>query len=262
MKRIDEFVKMKKDGKKISMVTCYDYTSAKIANHSEIDVILVGDSASMVMHGYDTTLNATLEMMSSHVQAVRKGAPDKFIIGDMPFLAHRKGFAKAMDAVDELMKSGAEAVKIEGAEGQLDIISHIVESGVPVMGHLGLTPQSLHKLGGYKVQGKNDETAKKMKSDAKSLENSGVFSLVLELVPAQLAKEITESLVIPTIGIGAGPHTSGQVLVWQDVLGMNNGFSPKFLRTYLDGNKLIQDALNQFNKEVKNQSFPSKKESF
>ena len=253
---------MKKDGKKISMVTCYDYTSAKIANHSEIDVILVGDSASMVMHGYDTTLNATLEMMSSHVQAVRKGAPDKFIIGDMPFLAHRKGFAKAMDAVDELMKSGAEAVKIEGAEGQLDIISHIVESGVPVMGHLGLTPQSLHKLGGYKVQGKNDETAKKMKSDAKSLENSGVFSLVLELVPAQLAKEITESLVIPTIGIGAGPHTSGQVLVWQDVLGMNNGFSPRFLRTYLDGNKLIQDALNQFNKEVKNQIFPSEKESF
>tara|TARA_B100000315_G_scaffold260919_1_gene327342 strand:- start:3448 stop:4236 length:789 start_codon:yes stop_codon:yes gene_type:complete len=262
MKRIDEFVKMKKDGKKISMVTCYDYTSARIATHSEIDVILVGDSASMVMHGYDTTLNATLEMMSSHVRAVRKGAPDKFIIGDMPFLAHRKGFSKTMDAVDGLMKSGAEAVKIEGAAGQLDIISHIVESGVPVMGHLGLTPQSLHKLGGYKVQGKNDETAEKMKRDAKSLEDTGVFSLVLELVPAQLAKEITESLVIPTIGIGAGPHTSGQVLVWQDVLGMNNGFSPKFLRTYLDGNKLIQDALNQFNKEVKDQSFPSEKESF
>jgi 3-methyl-2-oxobutanoate hydroxymethyltransferase len=167
-----------------------------------------------------------------------------------------------MEAVDALLKAGGEAIKIEGGEGQFDIISHIVESGVPVMGHLGLTPQSIHQLGGYKVQGRENSKATSLQNQAKELERAGIFALVLELVPSRLAEKITDTLSIPTIGIGAGPKTSGQVLVWQDVLGMNNGFNPKFLRKYLNGYELIANALNQFDADVKTQKFPSTEESF
>jgi len=261
MKVVNDFLEKKESGEKIVMITCYDYSSARIVNTSDIDAILVGDSAAMVIHGFETTVNATMEMMTSHVRAVRKGAPDKFLVADMPFLMHRKGRELAMSAVDEFVRAGAQAVKIEGARGHLDLIQYIVESGIPVMGHLGLTPQSVHQLGGYRVQGKGKD-ADKLWKDAKALQEARVFSLVLELVPASLAKRITEDLTIPTIGIGAGPETSGQVLVFQDLLGMNPNFKPKFLRTYLDGYHQIQSALNNFSADVKNGRFPSKEESF
>ncbi|HJL79069.1 MAG TPA: 3-methyl-2-oxobutanoate hydroxymethyltransferase [Candidatus Marinimicrobia bacterium] len=259
---IQRFQKLKAENKKICFITCYDFTSAKIISGSNIDSILVGDSAAMVCHGYSTTIQATTEMMAVHVAAVRRGAPDYFITADMPFLAHRKGLKETMATVDRLMKSGASAVKIEGAKGHLDIISHIIESGVPVMGHLGLTPQSVHQFGGHKLQGNKKETAEQILMDAHSLQSAGVFSLVLEMVPGSLAKKITNELHIPTIGIGAGPHTSGQILVWQDLLGMDDEFSPKFLRKYLQGQTLITDALNQYCDNVRRKHFPGKEESF
>lgn len=262
MTNIDEFKTKLKNGESISMVTCYDYTSARIIDASNIDSILIGDSAAMVMHGHSTTINATVEMMVTHIAAVRRGAPEIFLVADMPFLAHRRDLNFAMDAVTTLMQAGANAIKIEGACDHLKIIKHIVDSGVPVMGHLGLTPQSVYQLGGFKVQGRNDESEKMITEDAANLQGAGCFSLVLELVPAPLAKKITDRLEIPTIGIGAGPDTSGQILVFQDLLGMNEGFRPKFLRTYLDGFDLIKEALNNYVTDVRIGSFPAAEESF
>ncbi|MCJ7801738.1 MAG: 3-methyl-2-oxobutanoate hydroxymethyltransferase [Candidatus Marinimicrobia bacterium] len=253
---------MKDAQERITLVTCYDYTSAKIVNETNIDAILVGDSAAMVMHGYDTTINADVSMMEKHVAAVRRGAPDKFLIADMPFLAHRKGLEPTMNAVESLVRAGAQAVKIEGIDPHQDYISHIVLSGVPVIGHLGLTPQSVHQIGGYKLQGKGINAEEQFLKDARKLQDQGCFSLVLEMIPATLAKKVTDLLSIPTIGIGAGPHTSGQVLVYQDVLGMNIDFQPKFLRTYMKGFSLIKNALNTFASDVKALKYPSEKESF
>lgn len=262
MKTIRGFQRLKDSGEPISMVTCYDATSAAIVNASNIDAILIGDSAAMVMHGFDSTINANLDMLAAHVAAVRKGAPDKFLIADMPFLAHRKSLERTMDAVEKLMHAGAQAIKIEGIDHQAPIIPHIVKSGVPVMGHLGLTPQSVHQLGGWVVQGKSLDTESAIMEDAKTLEEQGCFALVLEMVPATLANQVTQDLSIPTIGIGAGPETSGQILVFQDLLGMNAEFKPKFLRTYLNGFELIQSALNTYTQDVKVRSFPSTEESF
>lgn len=262
MTTIDEFNTKLKNGESISMVTCYDYTAARIIAASNIDSILIGDSAAMVMHGHSTTINATVEMMVTHIAAVRRGAAEIFLVADMPFLAHRRELNFAMAAVSSLMQAGANAVKIEGACGHLEIIKHIVDSGVPVMGHLGLTPQSVYQLGGFKVQGRNDEAEKMITEDAVSLQNAGCFSMVLELIPAPLAKKITAGLGIPTIGIGAGPDTSGQILVFQDLLGMNRGFQPKFLRTYLAGFDLIKEALNNYVTDVRTGSFPAPAESF
>ncbi len=261
MKSINEFKTKKENKEPISLVTCYDYWSACIIDETEIDAVLVGDSAAMVMHGFSTTVNAEVEMMSYHISAVKRGT-DKFLIADFPFLAHKKGKKFAMDAVDKFLKSGANAVKIEGAGTTTELIKYIVESGVPVMGHLGLTPQSVNSLGGFLLQGKNSDSAKRLIDDAKSLEQSGCFSIVLELIPAQLSKEITESLAIPTIGIGAGVFTSGQVLVLQDLLGLTKNFHPKFLRKYLNGFDLIKEALQKYDNDVKRKLFPSDKESF
>jgi 3-methyl-2-oxobutanoate hydroxymethyltransferase len=262
MKTIIEFRQMKEKKIPISMITCYDYWSAKIIRDSDIDAVLVGDSAAMVMHGYETTVNADMVMMDLHVKAVKKGVKDKFLIADLPFLTHKRGFTALIDAVDKLMKSGANAVKIEGSEGHLQEIENLVKSGVPVMGHIGLTPQSVHKFGGFRVQGKSDVDAKKLLSQAKNLESAGCFAIVLELVPSDLAKEITESFSIPTIGIGAGKYTSGQVLVLHDLLGMDKDFSPKFLRRYFNGWDAIKNALNTYNTEVKENKFPSDQESY
>ncbi len=262
MKSVLDFQNKKALGEAISMVTSYDTWSARIVGDSAIDCILVGDSASMVMHGYPSTVHADLNMMEAHVRAVAKGAPQKFIIGDIPFLAHRKSRETLMEGVDRLMKAGAHSVKLEGAKGQLDDIAYIVESGIPVMGHLGLTPQSVNQLGGFKVQGKSEDAAQSIMEDAKSLEKAGCFSIVLECIPSALAEEITNTLEIPTIGIGSGPHTSGQVLVLQDLLGMDPSFQPKFVRRYLEGYDLIKEAMNQFDSDVKSKSFPLKKESF
>lgn len=259
---IKEFCKRKRVGDKISMVTCYDFWSAQILNHSNIDTLLVGDSLAMVMHGFPSTVHATVDMMETHVAAVRRGAPDKFIVGDMPFLAARSGVETAMQAVGRLMRAGCNAVKIEGAAGQLDLMSHIVESGVPVMGHLGLTPQSIEALGGHRVQGRQDEAAQKILDDALAIEKAGCFGMVLECVPASLGRQISREVRIPTIGIGAGPDTDGQVLVLQDLLGMTVGFKPKFLRHYMQGACQLTEALNGFHGDVTAGAFPCAKEAY
>ncbi|HHL31373.1 MAG TPA: 3-methyl-2-oxobutanoate hydroxymethyltransferase [Oceanospirillales bacterium] len=259
---INQLIKLKANNKKISMLTCYDYSSAKIINQSNVDMILVGDSAAMVMHGHTSTLPIDIDTMALHTAAVAKGAPDKFIVGDLPFLSYRKSLSENMAAVEKLMKAGAHAIKLEGLNGNEDLIRHIVDSGVPVMGHLGLTPQSVNSLGGYRVQGKNDDSKIKIAADAKKLQEIGCFSVVLECVPSALAKQITNSIEIITIGIGAGNHTDGQVLVIQDMLGMSSDFKPKFVRRYMDAEQLFLQAFNAYDSEVKNQQFPSAIESY
>lgn len=262
MKTILDFQKKKAAGQKITMVTCYDHAFAKIIAQSEIDTVLVGDSLAQVMHGHPTTLTASTAMMALHTKAVVAGIGDKLVVSDMPFLSTRKGLKHTMDQVEKIMKAGAHAIKIEGASGHLELIKHIVESGVPVMGHLGLTPQSIHQLGGPKIQGRDTKTADKLKKDALDLEQAGCFSLVLECVPTVLSTEITKSLHIPTIGIGAGAGCDGQVLVLQDMLGMNKNFAPKFLKKFLQGSDLITEALNTYVTEVNEQSFPTKEHSY
>jgi 3-methyl-2-oxobutanoate hydroxymethyltransferase len=262
MKSIFDFKKKKETGEKISMLTCYDFWSAQILNESPIDAILVGDSTAMVMHGHSTTLPATVNLMSLHCNAVVKGAPNKFIVGDLPFLSYRKGLTANMHAVHNIMNTGVHAVKLEGAHGNLKLVEHLVQSGVPVMGHLGLTPQSVYQLGGYKVQGRDEGTRKSILKQALDLQNAGCFSLVLECVPSKFAKEITEKLEIATIGIGAGKATDGQILVLHDMLGLNKSFKAKFVRNFLNGEALISKALNDYHACVTNQSFPNQSESF
>jgi 3-methyl-2-oxobutanoate hydroxymethyltransferase len=256
------FKEKKLRGEKISMVTCYDYTSAKILNSTSVDTILVGDSLAMTMYGERSTLPATVDLMAQHIVAVVRGAPDKFIVGDMPFMSFRSSLAENMNAVAKIMRAGAHAIKLEGVAGNEELIAHIVESGVPVMGHLGLTPQSVHQLGGFRVQGREKSQGDLILAGAKELENRGCFAVVLECVPSALGRTITESLQIPTIGIGAGPDTDGQVLVWQDLLGLNTDFKPKFVRSYLNAGEQIQDALNAFASDVRAKTFPSATESY
>lgn len=257
-----DFRKYKNEKKPISMITCYDSWSAAIIEETDIDCILVGDSLAMTMHGHDSTLPADPELMALHTAAVRRGAPKAFIVGDMPFLSFRKGLIPAMEAVEKIMRAGANAVKLERYAGHGDIISHIVGSGVPVMGHIGLTPQSVHQLGGYRVQGKSDEKARELMEEAVALEEAGCFAVVLECVPASIGQAISQKLTIPTIGIGAGKGCDGQVLVLQDMLGLNNKFRPKFVRTYMKGFETIQKALNEYDRTVKDRSFPAKEESY
>jgi 3-methyl-2-oxobutanoate hydroxymethyltransferase len=262
MKSVLDFQKMKLENLPISMITCYDYTSARIVAASDADCILVGDSLSMTMHGHATTLAADSQLMALHVEAVRRGAPNKFIVGDMPFLAHRGSLDRTMEAVRLIMRSGAQALKIEGIEGADELIHHIVASGVPVMGHLGLTPQSVHQFGGFKVQGTQKGAEEILLEQAQRLEKAGAFAVVLECVPTAVAAHVTKHLSIPTIGIGAGNVCSGQVLVFQDLLGMNKEFQPKFVRKYLEGFELIKDAIDHFNRDVKSREFPAEKESY
>jgi 3-methyl-2-oxobutanoate hydroxymethyltransferase len=262
MNNVNTFKKRKLSKRKISMVTCYDAWSAKILNDTDIDCLLVGDSLAVVMHGFDSTVHATIEMMEMHVAAVSRGAPDKFIIADMPFLSCSRGMEFAMDSVQRLMQAGAHAVKIEGADHQLAIVQQIVEAGVPVMGHLGLTPQSIHNLGGHKVQGKDEAAGVKIIDAAKSLQRAGCFSVVLECVPNKLGDCVSRAIDIPTIGIGAGPHTDGQVLVLQDLLGADPDFKPKFLRRYANVNSLINDSVQQFHNDVSEREFPALQETY
>ena len=262
MKRVTDFARFRAEGNPISMMTCYDAWSARILAESPIDAVLVGDSVAMVMHGHPDTVQADTGMMATHTAAVRRGIGEKFVVTDIPFPEHRKGIPAAMECVDRLMKAGASAVKIEGAQGHLETIAHIVGSGVPVMGHLGLTPQSVHAMGGYRVQGREEAEARQIELDALALQEAGVFAIVLECVPAEVAQRVTDSLIIPTIGIGSGVHCSGQILVLQDLLGMNLGFRPKFLRTYAEGATLIKEALRRYDEEVKAARYPSEKESF
>ena len=252
----------KRKREKIVMVTCYDYTAARIIEQSDVDMILVGDSAAMVMHGHGTTLPIDVDMMAWHVAAVRRGAASKFIVGDLPFLSYRKSLAQTMDAVGQLMQAGAEAVKLEGIGGNEDTIRHIVQSGVPVMGHIGLTPQSVNQLGGFHVQGGKTSDRARLKAEALACQQAGCFALVLECVPESLAAEITTALTISTIGIGAGAQTDGQVLVMQDLLGLNRDFKPKFVRRYLDGSQQWLEAFNHYARDVRDGTFPAAEEQY
>ncbi|KAA9132047.1 3-methyl-2-oxobutanoate hydroxymethyltransferase [Marinihelvus fidelis] len=256
------FPERKKGREAIVMVTCYDYTMARIVADSAIDMILVGDSAAMVMHGHDTTLPISVDEMAMHVRAVRRGAPETFVVADLPFLATRKGLEAAMDAVEAVMKAGASAVKIEGIEGQADLVRHIVASGVPVMGHLGLTPQAVNQLGGFRVQGRSEDDRARLMREARECQAAGCFALVLECVPESLAEAITRSLDIVTIGIGAGDRTDGQVLVMHDLLGLTDGFKPKFVRQYMDGRAQVCQALDQYASDVRERAFPAPEERY
>lgn len=257
--------KKKEKGEKITLLTCYDFWSAQILKETELDAILVGDSLAMVMYGNETTLPATMQMMSLHTKAVSKAlqGTQKLVISDLPFLSYRKGHYDSMKNVEVLMRSGAEALKLEGVKGNEKLIQHIVESGVPVMGHLGLIPQSIHQLGGHHVQGREeDSSAKAIFEQAKVLEDLGCFAVVLECVPSSLSAKITSQISIPTIGIGAGPKTDGQILVLHDLLGLNKDFKPRFLRRYLSGFESIKKAIKEYDKDVKEGRFPTLKESY
>ncbi len=262
MKSIKEFIEAKEKGQKITMISTYEYWSARICEEAGVDCILVGDSLGMVIQGLDTTLPVTLEDMIYHAKAVRKGAPRTFIVVDMPFLTYQVSNEEAIKNAGRIMKeTGANAVKVEGGEEIAPLVEKLVSIGIPVMGHLGLTPQSVHALGGYKVQGRTEEQAKKIIADAKVLEQAGVFSIVLEAVPEKLAKEITEFVEVPTIGIGAGKYTDGQVLVFHDMMGFFDR-TPKFVKKYLNGKELFINGLKQFISEVENQQFPSEEHTY
>ena len=259
---VPEIAARKASGRPVSMVTCYDHWTARILNETDVDCLLVGDSVAMVVHGYDSTVHADIEMMALHVSAVSRGAPDKLVIADMPFLAARKGLEAAMDAVQVLMQAGAHAIKIEGEEGNSELIAHIVESGVPIMGHLGLTPQSVHALGGMRVQGRDDPAVQALVRSSKRLADAGCFAMVLECVPAAVGKRLAAEVDIPVIGIGAGADTDGQVLVLQDLLGADPSFKPRFVRRYLDLHGDIQAAVNRFHADVHGRAFPDAQESY
>ncbi len=265
MKRITVVdLKKKKEAKEpIVMITAYDYPSAQMVDEAGVDIILVGDSLGMVVLGYENTLPVTMEDMLSHTAAVVRGAQRALVVGDMPFMSYQISPEQALENAGRFIKeAGAHAVKLEGGEEVLDAIRKIVDAGIPVMGHIGLTPQSIHRIGGYRVQGKNEEQAVRLKRDAKLLEEAGCFSLVLEAVPAQLAKEITESLSIPTIGIGAGPYCDGQVLVYHDVLGIFQEFKPKFVKRYDNLRERVISAVKKYASEVRERTFPDEEHSY
>ncbi len=254
---------MKSRGEKISMLTAYDYSMARILDGAGIDVLLVGDSASNVMAGNETTLPITLEHMIWHAQSVVKAVDRALVVVDVPFGSYQGNSSEALRSSIRIMKeAGAHAVKMEGGVEIKESIERVLTAGIPVMGHLGLTPQSIYKFGTYTVRAKEEEEAKKLISDAHLLEEIGCFSIVLEKIPAKLAEKVSESISIPTIGIGAGPYTDGQVLVVHDMLGITQDFKPRFLRQYTDLNKIIGEAVENYIDDIKNKNFPNETESY
>jgi len=255
--------KMKAAGEKISMITAYDFSFAGIFDSAGIDVILVGDSASNVMAGHETTLPITLDQMIYHASSVIRGVQRCLVVVDMPFGSYQSNSIEALASAIRIMKeTGAHAVKLEGGEEVLESVNKIVSAGIPVMGHLGLTPQSIYKFGTYTVRAKERAEAEKLKKDAKLLEQAGCFALVLEKIPALLAKKVSETISIPTIGIGAGKYCDGQVLVMHDMLGINTEFKPRFLRQYLNLHEQVTGAVQQYISDVKKKRFPSEKEQY
>ena len=245
------------------MITAYDYSFARLFDQAGIDVMLVGDSASNVMAGFESTLPITLDQMIYHAASVIRGTNRALVVVDLPFGSYQSNSEVALASAVRIMKeTGAHALKLEGGEEVIESIKRIVSAGMPVMGHLGLTPQSIHKFGTYTVRAQEEEEAEKLKKDALLLQEAGCFAVVLEKIPAALAKQVTESLHIPTIGIGAGMHCSGQVLVMHDLLGINTEFRPRFLRTYLNMAEQITDAVKQYIGDVKSQNFPNEKEQY
>lgn len=256
-------VEMKRNGEKISMLTAYDYTMAGIIDGAGVEVILVGDSASNVMAGHDTTIPMTMDHMIYHTSCVVRGVERALVIADLPFMSYQVTAKEALISAGRMMKeAGAHAVKLEGGKSICSTVQRIVDAGIPVMGHLGLTPQSIYKFGTYKVRAKEEQEAYQLLEDAKALEEAGVFSIVLEKIPADLAKKVTESVSVPTIGIGAGPQCDGQVLVIHDMLGLNKDFSPRFLRRYEDLHNKMTDAVTHYIKDVKSGDFPNVDEQY
>lgn len=254
---------MKNRGEKIAMLTAYDFSTARILDEAGIDILLVGDSASNVMAGHETTLPITLDQMIYHAQSVVRAVNRAMVVVDLPFGSYQSNSEIALSSAIRIMKeSGAHAVKLEGGEEVEESIRRILRAGIPIMGHLGLTPQSIYKFGTYSVRAKEDAEAQKLRDDAKLLDQLGCFSLVLEKIPAQLAKEVSESIEIPTIGIGAGKDCDGQVLVTQDMLGITKDFKPRFLRRYLELFELVGDATRQYISDVKAVNFPNDQEQY
>ncbi len=258
---LPEFKRRKAAGQPISFVTCYDAAFARLVARTDLDAILVGDSVAMVVHGHLSTLAADLPMMALHTASVARGAGGKFVVADIPFLEHRKSQSEAVNCAQVLLRAGANAVKIEGVAGNVALIQHLVESGVPVMGHVGLTPQFVNQFGGFKVQGREESAAQRILDEARQLQDAGAFALVLEGVPAMLGKRVRESVEIPVIGIGAGPDTDGQVLVLHDLLGFTEK-PPKFARAFGDVSSASEQALKAYDLAVKSGSFPTEKESY
>lgn len=256
-------VEMKANGEKISMLTAYDYTFAKLLDSAGIDMLLVGDSASNVMAGHETTLPITLDQMIYHASSVIRGVTRALVVVDLPFGTYQSDPKKALRSATRIMKeSGAHAIKLEGGKEEAESIRRIVNAGIPVMGHLGLTPQSIHQFGGFGLRAKEEAEAQKLKEDAKLLEQLGCFAIVLEKIPAALAEEVAKSVRIPIIGIGAGNGVDGQVLVMHDMLGMSNEFHPKFLRKYANLQEVINEAVTHYIADVKSVDFPNENESY
>lgn len=259
---IPDFRHFKTQGKRITMLTCYDAAFAALLQNSGVDAVLVGDSAAMVVHGMDSTLGADVAMIEAHVRAVRRGGPELCIVADMPFLSTRKDLSSAVEAAGRLMIAGANAVKIEGLNGHETLIPHLIDSGIPVMGHLGLTPQSVHNFGGYKLQGKKIDDALRISQQARELEKLGCFAVVLECVPDDLAADISHALEIPTIGIGAGVEADGQILVLYDMLGLTTGRKPRFVRSFADTASVVSRAVADYVAAAREGSFPNPAESY
>lgn len=257
------FLDAKQKGVNISMLTAYDYSTAKLLDEAGVDCLLVGDSLGMVMLGYENTLQVTVDDIIHHCRAVARGTQRAFVVADMPFLSYHISVEETIRNAGRMIQEGqAQGVKLEGGEEILDQVKALVKAQIPVMGHLGLTPQSVNLMGGFKVQGKSEESAKKILRDAQLLQEAGVFAIVLECIPDQLAKLISEKLEIPTIGIGAGAHCNGQVLVIQDMLGMYSNFTPKFVKQYAKLGEIMKEAVQNYITEVKNASFPQKEHTF
>ncbi|MBC8455944.1 3-methyl-2-oxobutanoate hydroxymethyltransferase [bacterium] len=255
--------RMKQSEEKISALTAYDFLTAKILDRAGVDLILVGDSVGMVFSGYENTIPVTMDEMVYHTKAVSRGVERAFLVGDLPFMSYQISEIDAMKNAGRLLKEGgAEAVKLEGGEIVADTVWQMTQSGIPVMGHLGLTPQSVHQFGGFKTQAKSKQAADILKEDALILQDAGCFAIVLEKIPATLAKKVSESLEIPTIGIGAGVGCDGQILVTNDMLGMVDDLKPKFVREYANLSKDIEKAVKSYGNDVKNGKFPSEKQSF
>lgn len=255
--------RMKEKGEKISALTAYDCLMATMLDEAGIDIILVGDSLGMVIFGFESTLPVTMEMMLHHVKAVKQGVNRALLVADMPFLSYQSGIDTAINNAGRfLQETGAEAVKLEGGDVVADIVEKMVKFGIPVMGHLGLTPQSINQFGSYDVVGRQKHVAQQLLRDAKTLEDAGAFSIVLEKISAELAKEISENIKIPTIGIGAGKHCDGQVLVSHDMLGIYDNFNPKFVRRYAELANEMRKAFSAYIKDVKENKFPDKNESY
>jgi len=254
---------MKDRGEKIAMLTSYDYSMAKIVDAAGVDVILVGDSAANVMAGYETTVPITLDAMIYHARSVVRAVERALVVVDLPFGTYQGNSKMALDSAIRIMKeTEADAVKLEGGEEILESVERILTAGIPIMGHLGLTPQSIHKFGTYTVRAREEAEAEKLVRDARLLEEAGCFAVVLEKIPAVLAERVSKELLIPTIGIGAGGGTDGQVLVIHDMLGINKGFSPRFLRRYADLHTVMTDAVGRYVADVKSQDFPNEQEQY